>query len=356
MRGSQRDQFAQLSFTDLRPFNHQLPTTLSVFYNRNANLQPFIQRKALDAEGNVVDADEKAEFGIQRFSAFIQSERKFAERASMRIRYNFENTLTFGENVPSTVLTRNERAIRLGMFTIGYTRDSRDSILNPTVGQLISADHSIASNIFGGNESFNKFFGNYQRYKTLDRDFPLLGDTTLAFSARIGLAGMFKLSDRDGDGVISGFEEQLPINERFFSGGATTLRGFKFYTAGPQDILEPRPAFNCNTPVRPCDLPSLVPTGGDGLVIFNFELRYPLTQRLRLVSFYDLGNVFRRVNDINFSGMTNTVGLGLRVNTPLGPVGVDYGFLIDPPFFTTRDGAVLRQPRGVFHIRLGQSF
>ncbi|MCI0662190.1 MAG: translocation/assembly module TamB domain-containing protein [Acidobacteria bacterium] len=361
MRGSRKDQFAQLSFTDLRPFNHQLPTTISVFYNRNTNLEPFIQRKALDADGKVVDADENVDFGIRRFSAFIQTERKFAERTSMRLRYSFETSNTFTTDsaiLPDTDLTRNERAIRLGMFTLGFTRDSRDSLLNPTVGQLISADHSLASNIFGGNESFNKFFGNYQRYKTLDSDIPLLGNTTLAFSARIGLAAMFKFADRDRNGIIDDFEQQLPINERFFSGGATTLRGFKFDTAGPQDILEPRPEKSCSVvpPVRPCDLPTLVPTGGDGLVIFNFELRYPLTQRLRLVSFYDLGNVFRRVSDINFSGMTNTVGLGLRINTPLGPVGVDYGYLIDPPFFITKDGAVLRQPSGAIHIRLGQSF
>src|SRR5262245_54211870 len=129
MRGSRRDQFTQLSFTDLRPFNHRLPTTISVFYNRNTNLEPFIQRKALDAKGKVVDADEDVDFGIRRFSAFIQTERKFAEsatmRSSMRLRYSFENAKTFipkdstilpGNDLPGTDLTRNERAIRLGMF------------------------------------------------------------------------------------------------------------------------------------------------------------------------------------------------------------------------------------------------
>jgi outer membrane translocation and assembly module TamA len=54
--------------------------------------------------------------------------------------------------------------------------------------------------------------------------------------------------------------------------------------------------------------------------------------------------------------MTNTVGLGLRINTPIGPVGLDYGFLIDPPSFSAASGAMIRPPRGVIHIRLGQSF
>jgi outer membrane protein insertion porin family len=88
----------------------------------------------------------------------------------------------------------------------------------------------------------------------------------------------------------------------------------------------------------------------------NFELRYPLTQKWRLVPFYDFGNVFRKVSDISFSGMTHTIGLGLRLNTPIGPVGLDYGFLLDPPTFTSAAGVVLRQPQGVIHIRFGQTF
>ncbi|HYE72832.1 MAG TPA: BamA/TamA family outer membrane protein, partial [Blastocatellia bacterium] len=94
------------------------------------------------------------------------------------------------------------------------------------------------------------------------------------------------------------------------------------------------------------------------------------TRRLRLVPFYDLGNVFRNTKDIFRSSCaprnvdarnlcadwTNTVGMGLRINTPIGPVGVDYGFLLDPPVFTTASGGLIRQPRGVIHIRFGQSF
>src|SRR5262249_20872408 len=131
-------------------------------------------------------------------------------------------------DIPDTVVTRNERSIRLGMFSVGLSRDTRDSAINPTRGQLFSADHSIAARIFGGTESFNKFFATYQGYKTLDQFTPLLGDSTLAFSARIGLASTFNAPDRNGDGRISDNDRRLPISERFFSGGATTLRGFGF--------------------------------------------------------------------------------------------------------------------------------
>ena len=350
LRGSRREQFSQLLFTDLRPFGMKLPTTVSVFYNRNNNLLPFTRRRELLTDGTVQDVPNTSTFGLQRFAFFTQTEHKLNQQTSLRFRYNFEraNLFNFEQSFPQTEVTRNERAVRLGILAVGITRDTRDNLLMPTKGQLVSADHQLASNYLGGNESYNKFFANYQRFHTLSAKTPVLKDSTLAFAARLGLAAMFKTADRNGDGVISQSEQRLPISERFFSGGATTLRGFRFETAGPQGVLEPRPGTR--------DLPTLVPLGGDALALFNFELRYPLTQQLRLVPFYDVGNVFYRVKDLRWSGMTNTVGLGLHFSTPLGPIGVDYGFLIDPPSFVTASGAILRQPRGALHIRFGQTF
>jgi len=356
LRGSRREQFAQLSFTDLRPFGSRFPTTISVFYDRNSNLLPFSRQRQL-VDGKVEDVPDRAPFGLNRFAAFIQTERKFDARTSVRLRYNLERAKLFNiENLPETEITRNERAIRLGMVSLGFTHDSRDSVLNPTRGQLFSADHSLAANLFGGNESFNKFFGSYQRYKTFAPYTPILGATTLAFSARIGLAATFRDSDRNNDGQISDSERRLPISERFFTGGATTLRGFRFETAGPQDVVFD--STQVLDPTKPFILPTLVPVGGDALAVFNFEMRYPISDRFRLVPFYDLGNVFRRVGDFSWPGMTNTIGLGLRINTPLGPVGFDYGFLLDPPVYQVPGvpGAFIRQPRGAFHIRFGQTF
>ncbi len=359
LRASQREQISQLSFSDLRPFGWKAPTTISTFYNRSANLRTFVQRRVLTETGQTIDNPDGRGFGLQRFGVFIQTERKLDPRTSLRFRYNVERASLFGIDegeFRGTEVTRNERVIRLGVLSAGISRDTRDNVLNPTRGQLISADHSLAAVPLGGNESFNKFFGTYQRYQTIDPGIPGLGGATVAISARVGLASVFRVADRNRDGAISESEARLPISERFFSGGATTIRGFRFETAGPQEVLEARPGRGCDAPVRPCDLPTLVPVGGDALAILNFELRYPLTERLRFVPFYDFGNVFRRVRDLHPRGMTNTVGLGLRINTPIGPVGLDYGFLIDPPSFPAASGAMIRPPRGVIHIRLGQSF
>jgi outer membrane protein assembly complex protein YaeT len=342
LRGSQEEQLAQLQLTDLRPWGKKWPTAFSAFYQRDSDVRPFVRRKLVD--GGAQPGSEGQSFGINRFVGFIQTQRKLGDRMALRFRYSFQTVKLFNlENIPDIEVTRNEPSLRLSEFSIGFTRETRDNLLSPTRGQLFSFDHSLAARELGGNESFNKFFGEYQRYDTP----PWLGGTTVAVAARAGLAGLYRVTDRDGDGVISEPERRLPISERFFAGGATTLRGFRFEEAGPHGVLEPRNSD---------ELPTLVPIGGDALVIFNFELRFPLSRRWRLVPFYDLGNVFRRMSDINFAGMTNSVGLGLRFNTPIGPVGVDYGYLLDPPFFITASGATLRQPRSAFHLRIGQSF
>lgn len=377
LRGSRLEQLAQLSFTDFRPFGSAWATTFSTFYNRNSNLQTFVRRQV--AGGGTAPGTAGRTFGINRFAAFVQSERKFGDFTSIRLRYSFENAKLFNlQNITNIEATRNEQATRLGVVAVGVSRDTRDSVLSATRGQLVSGDYSLATRIFGGNESFQKFFGNYQRYYTLPDKTPVLGNTTFAFSARVGLSKLFRITDRNKDGLIAEAERRLPISERFFSGGATTLRGFRFEQAGPQGVLEPRscaqqmqidPKAQCVT-----ELPTLVPLGGDALVALNLEMRYPLTQRLRLVPFYDGGNVFRSIGDVfgnpcrndpSLSAQdrnnlcarwTNTVGMGLRFNTPLGPVGFDYGVQIKPPTFITERGEQLRQPRTVFHIRFGQTF
>ena len=345
MRGSFREQLVQLQYTDLRVFNSPWAATISAFYDRNSNLRTFVQRKLVT--GGTAPNDGPG-FGIDRFVAFLQGERKFSENTSLRLRYSFETSKLFNvENIPIEEIARNETAIRLGLLSAGLTRDTRNSALNPTKGQLVSVEHSVAARPFGGNEAFNKFFANYQRYFELAQTTPLLRDTVIAVATRIGLSAPFKIRGSGPNGALTEADRQLPISQRFFAGGATTLRGFRFEEAGPQGILEPR---------NEEEVPTLVPLGGNAMVILNAELRYPLTKQLRLVPFYDFGNIFRKVSDISFSGMTHTIGLGLRLNTPIGPVGIDYGYLLNPPSFTSAAGLVIRQPQGVIHIRFGQTF
>ena len=133
--------------------------------------------------------------------------------------------------------------------------------------------------------------------------------------------------------------------------------------------------------------PFTVPVGGNALAIVNLEARVPLTRSLQAVPFYDGGNVFRRVGDlfkkrddtpmptgnildaINAANLrahwTHTVGLGFRIQTPLGgALAVDYGLLLNPPQFLIPQQApnfdatpaIYRVKRTQIHFRFTQTF
>jgi outer membrane translocation and assembly module TamA len=66
--------------------------------------------------------------------------------------------------------------------------------------------------------------------------------------------------------------------------------------------------------------------GGNALIVGSLEIRVPIIRSIHFAGFYDTGNVFRNVGDIRFPGFSHTVGAGLRIKTPFGPLRADYGY------------------------------
>jgi outer membrane protein assembly factor BamA len=121
----------------------------------------------------------------------------------------------------------------------------------------------------------------------------------------------------------------VPQSELFYTGGGSTLRGFPLNSAGPQ-----RAVSVCSNPsdASTCSFIQ-VPTGGRELFILNSEFRIPvpLKKGLGVVAFYDGGNVFEHVGFSDFrNNYSNTVGLGVRYATPIGPVRIDVGRNLNP--------------------------
>ena len=94
------------------------------------------------------------------------------------------------------------------------------------------------------------------------------------------------------------------------------------------------------------------PLGGDAVVIFNGEVRFPVTNTLGGVVFVDAGNVFSRVSNLDFTRIEATTGVGVRYKSPIGPLRMDVGFKLDPRTFP--DGS--RERGYEFHISVGQAF
>jgi outer membrane protein insertion porin family len=133
-------------------------------------------------------------------------------------------------------------------------------------------------------------------------------------------------------------EESVPLPERFFAGGADSLRAFAFNEAGPRDIGTPLTAGGT------ASQPTGFPLGGNALFINNVELRFPLIgENIQGVLFHDMGNVFSSLNDISlrfhqkdlqdFNYTVQAVGFGVRYKTPIGPIRLDLAYAINPPSF-----------------------
>ena len=188
-------------------------------------------------------------------------------------------------------------------------RDTRDDRFDPRRGSLLSVSLSYSPRFLGSSLSYIRSFSQYTMYKEIG------GSLTWASSYRLGLA--------------SAFGENLIPSKRFFAGGGTSIRGFKLDAVGPLDLW------------------TGLPEGGEATVVMNQELRFPIYKMFRGVVFFDAGNVYSRLKDLNPLRLRTGAGFGLRIDTPVGLIRVDYGLNLKP-----RTG----EPRSTIFFSLGQAF
>jgi outer membrane protein insertion porin family len=226
----------------------------------------------------------------------------------LQLRYDFNKTVLSHLLVPELVLPE-DRSIHLSTLSSTLIRDTRDKPLDAHKGVFSTLDLRITPTALGSSATFAKIFGQYAFYKPVH-------SLVFANSVRMGLAKAF-----DGSFV--------PTSQLYFSGGGTTLRGFPIDEAGPQRLV---PFCNVLKNQTGC-VNVTVPVGGRQLFILNSEMRFPLRLMKDLggVVFYDGGNVYSAINFNNFTNnYSNTVGVGLRYATPIGPVRIDLGRNLNP--------------------------
>ena len=414
LRMSRRQQLVQLDFVHPR-FLHDRdgrfsPLTITAQYQRDSTVTRFFRSafdkgtfgivQRLDANGDPID-----EFGnaagsptLNRLTLTAETSRTLSikNRSLIFARFKFEDVRLMNfESLLVNDLLRPDSRIRTSGFSFTYVRDTRKncqikySLLetiakgepgdrcrynasDPTNGSYITAQYDISTPVLGANIGFHKFQASYNFYYSI----PKIRRMTIAARAIIGLAHVFSNGNRFSNSQFPGLDGILPISERFFAGGSTTLRGFDFEEAGPRAVIVPQGTFRNSKGEQVYLDPFTLPIGGNGLAVVNIEARIPLSKTLRAVPFYDGGNVFRRVGDIfnppktigttafeaNLRALwTNTIGLGLRLKTPIGgEFGVDYGYLLNPPRFripqTVGPDAYYRLHQGQLHFRFSQAF
>lgn len=172
--------------------------------------------------------------------------------------------------------------------------DSRDNVFSPLKGIYTRNTVQVFGGPFAGDKDFLKYFGRISYY------IPAPKKAVVELRLRGGVAECF------------GDTNKVPIYERFFAGGASTIRGYRERKVGP------------------IDMSTKDPVGGERMFIANVEYTYPLADFLKVATFLDSGKVWGNTSsNIEESGVKSSVGLGFRVKTPIGPVSVDYGVPLD---------------------------
>ncbi len=242
----------------------------------------------------------------------IYFRKRLFELVEGRLFYSFEDVLI--EDIENTVKTgwiRNDPAynpisndIQRTISKIGLTlsRDTRDQLLFPTEGSIVSIRKEFAGGIFGGDADYGRIELQGARFfKTFEAM-----EQVLSISGRTGTLGKF-----DGE------DANVPFFEKFFLGGPYNLRGWDYRDAGPNDLLG-------NEPV-----------GGNSFSYASLEYTFKIADPLRFALFYDGG--FLRRGDFKLSpgdgdeGWHDNWGLGIRIMVMGMPLRLDLGFpLADP--------------------------
>jgi outer membrane protein insertion porin family len=229
-------------------------------------------------------------FESRRTGVGLTLGRTLGEYARASVTYNYE-IVEIDDLDPgaSDLLRQEEGTSYTSSITPRIVWDSRDNQFDPAGGSVQAFEVTGAG--LGGTNRYYK----------------VVGSTTWHFPLPEGLTGFVRGRFGIGDGYAG---KELPAAERFFLGGATSVRGFEFRDIGPKDSRGN-------------------PLGGTSFLQFNLEIGRSFGRLLRLVTFFDAGNVYNPGNQFDFGDLRRSAGVGFRLITPLGPIRLDYGFKLD---------------------------
>jgi outer membrane protein assembly factor BamA len=330
LRGSTLQGRALLGYSDPNTFgNSRLSFQATAFAEKTRDINTFTE---------------------QRYEGSVQLTDQISPLTTVLFRYAFRQVRVSDLKILSQEVPLFNQPTLVSQFGVTWFRDSRNNPADASKGSFNSADFGIADTYLGSSASFLRFFFQNSTYHPIKRRF------SFARSMRFGILAPYR------DTVSLSFPAPttpplptvIPLPERFFAGGGTSLRGFALNQAGPRDSI------------------SGFPVGGQAMLVLNQEFRFPM--RLPFIGtslggafFYDGGNVYSRLSRISFRTnlpsptlalqnpsqppgpanvpmcLTNcsnelnyfahTAGLGFRYKTPVGPIRIDLGYQLNRPLF-----------------------
>jgi outer membrane protein insertion porin family len=322
--------FAQVGYVDLFGLGHSISLRGDASFKQTKAVAtykwPWFLGYNLSYQTSLVylNAD-KPNYHILDYIGVTGFYKTFGDHITSSLNYQYER-VKFSNIAPGAVLNPEDlNKSSLASVIPSVVFDYRDNPFNPTKGSLHALILKYASTYFGSTVNMLKATAQTSWY------FPVYKGIVAGFSARGGIASSLQHT------------MDIPISERFFIGGASSLRGYAYESVAPLDT-----AGN--------------PVGGDSMAIFNAELRFPLPYNFGLVTFLDAGNAWLlnknvlvkaapgqtpTVTSSGTNGLRYGAGLGIRYDTPVGPLRLDYGFKVN-----RRPGESI----GELHFTLGEAF
>ena len=277
---------AEVSFTE--------PWTLGVPWKTDLNL--------------LAEYLEEPGFEIFRKVGRLAIGKQFGKRSTASLAYRYEDAKLSNVQVEAVP---QELKTNLRTLTLSLIYDTRDNLFNSTRGIYAEGRNELAGSFPSGTDAFVRSIARFKYF------YPWRHSTIIASALEIGWMEFF------------GTSRDIPLNERFYAGGPNSLRGFGYQLVGPLDAERD-------------------PFGGRLKVVWNMlEIRQSLYKMIGVVFFADVGNVWSRPKDFHFGDLRTSVGFGLRANTPIGILRLDYGINLQPK----ED-----EPHEKLYFNMGQAF
>lgn len=293
IQGSRSEQRFQTTYREPQLFNWDVDGFLSLLAERT----------------------ETTQYQATRLDFSLQSLYQFSNADNLLLTASFQNVDLEEIKILKGLSAFEDETGTVQVATLGgsWVRDTRNDPINPSRGNYFSGSFRIGNGGYGSEVDFTSLFTQASLFRPAKA-------TVIAGSARFGWNQPY------------GESSKLPITERYFAGGSTTLRAFGVDDAG-------------------------LPGGGNAIFLLNLEYRFPIPFVISNLSgavFYDTGTIFPEIQDFSIGDFTHTAGFGLRYMTPLGPVRVDLGFNLNRQ--AARSPGAEAEPTHKFHFTLGHAF
>ncbi len=373
---SRLQQRGLINFDVPKLLNRDLRFSVTAFYDNTVDVSTF--------------TSERLEGTLQALQVLKRDQTTGRELTSMAYRFSYRRVKASNIQVTDNLIPLLSKPTRVGTPNFLYARNRRDNDLESTRGNYTTIEGGVAASYFGSEADFsrllvkNSSYHTFFRNRSTGRGFVFARSTSIGVENPFGSTGLLD-PGQDATHFLRAGGTLIPLPERFFSGGGNSHRGFGLNQAGPRD---PFTGF---------------PVGGSAVFLNNLEMRFPnvtvpyLLDNIGFTIFHDMGNVFARPQEMlpslgrfhqpdqqlcfhaapppqfsqcNYNYASHAIGVGVRYQTPIGPLRFDFGYNLNPPYFPSYTNITTNTTTGVsvgqfafqraghfnFSFSVGQSF